>query len=115
MLLYRQVYVVFLLIFFVFVVATDHHLHAKRAFGNRHSIKDEPNIYPCDRNAGISMSSDPIPTVSITDLNVSTTVYASLEAIEVTWTPILNSCQDDFIGIYFVETPILTGIHAIYI
>ncbi|CAF4027467.1 unnamed protein product [Rotaria sordida] len=32
-----------------------------------------------------------------------------MEQIEVTWTPILNPCQDDFIGIYFVETPILTG------
>ncbi|CAF1443716.1 unnamed protein product [Rotaria sp. Silwood1] len=32
-----------------------------------------------------------------------------MEKIEVTWPPILNSCQDDFIGIYFVETPILTG------
>ncbi|CAF3665918.1 unnamed protein product [Rotaria sp. Silwood1] len=37
-----------------------------------------------------------------------------MEKIEVTWPPILNSCQDDFIGIYFVETPILTVLTCIF-
>jgi hypothetical protein len=49
----------------------------------------------------------------MTNLNVSTTVYVSLEEIKVTWTPLSNVCQDDFIGIYFSETPVLTGMHAI--
>jgi len=115
MLFYRTACVAFLLTFFVLVAATDHHLNANGAFGNRHSIEDEPSIYPCDRSVGISTSSHPIPTVTITDLNVSTTVYVSMEEVRVTWTPILNPCQDDFIGIYFVEIPILTGIYAIYI
>jgi hypothetical protein len=115
MLFYRKVYVAFLLTFFVFVTSTDHHLNVNGVWGNRHSIKDEPSIYPCDRSASISMSSVLIPTVTITGLNVSTTVYVSLEQVEVTWTPILNLCQDDFIGIYFSETPILTGKYAIHV
>ena len=113
MLFYRKVCVAFLLTFFVLAAATDHQSNVNWAFRNRHSIKDEP--YPCNRDIGISTSSDPIPTVIITQLNVSTTVYVSMEQIEVTWTPILNSCQDDFIGIYFVEIPILTGIYATYV
>jgi hypothetical protein len=113
MLFFRQACVAFLLTFFVIVTATDYHLkYANGVFGNRHSIKDEPNIYPCDRSASIPTPSDAIPTVTNTNLNVSTTVYASLEQIEVTWTPISNVCQDDFIGIYFAEIPILTGIYA---
>ena len=99
MLFYRKLYVAFLLTFFVFVAATDHHSNVNWAFRNRHFIKDE--LYPCNLSIGISTSSNPIPTVTITHLNVSTTVYVSMEQIEVTWTPILNSCPDDFIGIYF--------------
>jgi hypothetical protein len=49
-----------------------------------------------------------------TDLNVSTTVYASLDPIEISWLSTLIACTDDVIGIYFVEIPILTGIY-IYI
>jgi hypothetical protein len=112
MLFYREVCVAFLLSFFVFVAETDHHLNANGPFGKRHSIKDEPSPHACNRGPGISSPSDSISTVIIADLNVSTTVYASLDQIEVTWTSTLNSCQDDFIGIYFVEIPISTGINV---
>jgi hypothetical protein len=108
MLFYRTVYIAFLLTILVFVAATDHHSNINWAFRNRHSIRDEE--YPCHRDIGSSKSSDSIPTEINTHLNVSTTVYVSMEQIEVTWTPILNSCKDDFIGIYFAETSILTGI-----
>jgi hypothetical protein len=131
MLFYRTVYIAFLLTILVFVAATDHHSNINWAFRNRHSIRDEE--YPCDRDMGSSKSSDSISTeisthlnvsteisthlnVSTeisTHLNVSTTLYVSMEQIEVTWTPILNSCKDDFIGIYFAETSILTGILVI--
>ncbi|CAF1151600.1 unnamed protein product [Adineta steineri] len=107
MLFYRKMCVIFLLAFFVAVTARDHHSNVNWAFRNRHSIRGEP--YPCDRDIGISTSSNSIPTLTITQLNVSTTAYVSMEQIEVTWTPISNSCHDDFIGIYFVETSILTG------
>lgn len=110
MLCYRKVCVAFLLTFFELFVATDQHLHDNGPFGKRHSIKDEPSPYTCKRGSGISLSSDSTLTVINTDLNVSNTVYASLDQIEVTWTPILNSCHDDFIGIYFVEISIVTGI-----
>ncbi|CAF1150011.1 unnamed protein product [Didymodactylos carnosus] len=43
------------------------------------------------------------------DLHVSASVYASNNQIEVTWTPTLVPCSDDFIGIYFVEIPRPTG------
>jgi hypothetical protein len=141
MLFYRTVCIAFFLTFLVFVAATDHHSNVNWAFRNRHSIRDEE--YPCDRDMGSSKSSDSISTeisthlnvsteisthlnvsteisthlnVSTeisTHLNVSTTLYVSMEQIEVTWTPILNSCKDDFIGIYFAETPTLTGILVI--
>jgi hypothetical protein len=110
MLFYGKVFVVFLLTFFVFVAAADRHSNVNWAFRKRHAIKDD--LYPCNLSIGISTSSNPIPIGSITDLNVSTTLYVSMEQIEVTWTPILNSCQDDFIGIYFVEIPIPTGIYS---
>jgi hypothetical protein len=114
MLFYRKVCVAFLLTFFVFVAATDRHSNVNWAFRNHHSLKDDP--IPCNLSIGISASSDPISTVvAIALLNVSTTVYVSMEQIEVTWTPTLNSCPDDFIGIYFVETPSLTGMYAVYI
>ncbi|CAF4314875.1 unnamed protein product [Adineta steineri] len=112
MLFYRKMCVIFLLAFFVAVTARDHHSNVNWAFRNRHSIRGEP--YPCDRDIGISTSSNSIPTLTITQLNVSTTAYVSMEQIEVTWTPISNSCHDDFIGIYFVETSILTGMYAIF-
>jgi hypothetical protein len=108
---FGQVCAAFLLASFVDVAATDHHSNINRAFRSQHSIEDDR--LPCHRSIGISTSSDPVPTVTITHLNVSTTVYVSMEDVEVTWTLISNRCPDDFIGIYFVEVPILTGIYAI--
>ncbi|CAF3303126.1 unnamed protein product [Rotaria sp. Silwood2] len=43
---------------------------------------------------------------TISSLNVSAVTYFSVEQIIVTWTPTLNLCKDDFIGIYFVEIPL---------
>jgi hypothetical protein len=111
MLFYRKTCVAFLLTFFVFVAATDQHLNANGPFGKRHSIKDEPSPYTCHRGTGLSSSSDLFSTLANTDLNVSTTVYASMDQIEVTWAPTLISCKNDLFGIYFVEIPIATGIN----
>jgi hypothetical protein len=113
MLFYRKVCFTFLLTFFAVVAATDYHLNSNGPFGKRHSIKDEPSPYNCHRGAGISLSSVPISTVIAANLNVSTTIYVSNDQIEVTWSSTLISCQDDFIGIYFVEIPISTGMNAI--
>ena len=113
MLFYRKACAVFLLAFIVAVATSDHHSHVNGAFRNRHSVKDE--AYPCHRSIGISTSSVPILTVAVIQLNVSTTVYTSMESIEVSWTSVSNSCRDDFIGIYFVETPILTGTYTTFL
>jgi hypothetical protein len=115
MLFYRKVCVAFLLTFFVAVSKTDHHLNSNGPFGKRHSITDEPSPYNCYRGTGILSSSKPIASVTAVDLNVSTTVYASLDQIEVTWASTLTSCHADFIGIYFIEIPIVTGIYAVYV
>lgn len=112
MLFYTKVYIGFLLTFVVIVAAKDRHPNVNWAFRNRHSLIN--NGYPCHRHIGSSRSSYSIPIDTITHLNVSNTTYASMEQIEVTWTPILNACQDDFVGIYFAETQILTGIHVIF-
>ena len=112
MLFYRRVYVGFLLTFLGFVAAKDRHSNVNWAFRNRHSLRDDG--YPCHRNIGSSRRSDSTSIGTITQLNVSTTIYISMEQIEVTWAPILNPCRDNFVGIYFAETPILTGIHALY-
>lgn len=109
MLFCREVCVTFLLIYSISVVSTDHHLNANGPFGKRHSIDDEPSPYSCHRGAGVVSHSDPLRTMMNADLNVSATVYASLDQIEVTWPSTLNSCSDDFVGIYFVEIPIDTG------
>ena len=111
MLFYRKACVAFFLIFYVFVATADDHLNANGPFGKLHSIKDEPSPYTCRRDAGLDLSSHSSLTVNATDLNVSSTAYASLDQIEVTWTSTLISCNDDFVGIYFVEIPIVTGIN----
>lgn len=109
----REACIAFLLICFVFVAAIDHHSNINWAFKNQRSIRND--LYPCHRSIGITFSSDPIQSVSISYLNVSTTLYVSMELVEVTWPPVSNSCRDDFIGIYFVETSILTGIYFTYV
>jgi hypothetical protein len=111
MLFHRKVYITFLLTCFVFVATTDQHLNVNGPFGKCHSVKDEKSPYACHRGPGISSSLNSMSPVINTDLNVSTTVYASLDPIEITWLSTLIACPDDFIGIYFVEIPILTGIY----
>lgn len=113
MLCFREVCVAFLVICFVSVVRTDQHLNANGPFGKRHSMNDEPSPYSCHRGAGISSSSDRTRTMVNADLNVSATAYASLDQIDVTYVSTWTSCQDDFIGIYFVDIPIDTGMYTI--
>ena len=114
MLFCREVCVTFLLFYSISVVRTDHHLNANGPFGKRHSTEDEPSPYHCQRGAGVISHSVPLQTMINADLNVSATIYASLDQIEVTWPSTLTSCPDDFVGIYFVEIPIDTGTNTIY-
>ncbi|CAF2723528.1 unnamed protein product [Rotaria sp. Silwood2] len=47
--------------------------------------------------------------MNTTTLNVSSTFYVSNQQIVVTWPTMSSSCNDDFIGIYFIDIPLLTG------
>jgi len=96
-----------LFLFIYLVAASDLHLNNNGPFGKRHSIKDEPSPYACNRGPGISTSIN-------SDLNVSSTVYTSLDEINVTWSAMSNTCLDDFIGIYFTEIPLAGNYVQIY-
>ena len=93
-----------LLFFFIILVAADQHLHANGPFGKRHLASEAPSPYACNRSTGA-----PLSTGAQITLNVTTTVYASNEQINVTWTSTSTPCTDDFIGIYFVEIPLSSG------
>jgi hypothetical protein len=97
--------VVFLSSFVIFVIG-DQHLNANGPFGKRHTINDEPSPYACKRDSGLLSDSTMVTEAS---LNVSAVVYSSNEQITVTWTPLSTSCEDDFIGVYFVDIPIEKG------
>jgi hypothetical protein len=97
--------VVVLLFSFVIFVTEDQHLNANGPFGKRHTINTEPSPYASNRPEGLLSST----TVAVSNLNISATVYSSNEQIEITWTPLSASCEDDFIGIYFVDIPIDKG------
>jgi hypothetical protein len=103
-------WVVVFLFSFVIFAAADQHLNANGPFGKRHTINDEPSPHACNRGGGLLSS---LTTVTVSTLNISATVYSSNEQIDVTWTPISAPCNDDFIGIYFVEIPLVRGKHFI--
>ncbi len=90
----------------VILVAGDQHLNDNGPFGKRHTINSEPSPYACNRPDGLLSSST---TVTVANLNLSATVYSSNEQIKITWTPLSGSCKDDFIGVYFTETPLEKG------
>ena len=94
---------IFLLSFFVLLAAGDQHLNANGPFGKRHTINSEPNPYNCHRPDGYSAA------VNVADLNVSTTTYSSREQIIVDWSPLSGWCEDDFIGVYFVDILLQDG------
>jgi len=96
---------------FVILVAGDQHLHANGPFGKRHTTINEPSPYACNRPDGIVPS---LTTVAVSNLNLSATVYSSNEQIKITWTPLSSSCQDDFIGVYFAETPLAQGKYPLH-
>ncbi len=98
--------VVVLFFFLVIFAAGDKHLNSNGPFGKRHTIDSEPNRRPCKRPAEIVSSST---SFAVASLNVSATVYSSNDQIIVTWPSISTTCQDDYIGIYFVEIPLTAG------
>ena len=99
-------YFVVLFPLFIILVVGDRHLNANGPFGKRHAVGDEPSPHACDRGSGVSISSK---TLTITNINVSSTTYSSNEQIIITWTSLSNPCADDFVGIYFVEIDLSAG------
>ncbi|CAF3389336.1 unnamed protein product [Rotaria sp. Silwood1] len=87
----------------------EKHLNANGPFGKRHEFHNEPSPYACNRGAGLSSSIFHRRNKDLQDLQVSKTVYMSSEQILVTWTPISASCKDDFIGIYYIEIPLVAA------
>jgi hypothetical protein len=109
-------YHVVLLFLALLVVATrcEDHLYAHGPFGKAHLSVEIPSPFNCNRSSGLFLRSLRSPSIEITELKVSTTNYSNTETIHVSWTPSSTLCEDDFIGIYFVEIPIETGIKYIY-
>ncbi|CAF4627708.1 unnamed protein product, partial [Rotaria magnacalcarata] len=106
---YQVVYVLILISSFIIVGQAEKHLNANGPFGKRHKFNNEPSPYACDRGAGVSSSIFPRRNKVVQTIQVSKTAYMSSEQIQITWTPILASCKDDFIGIYYIEIPLTTA------
>lgn len=100
--------VIFFSLFTAFVAAGKH-LNANGPFGKRHSFRDETSPHGCNRPIGVAVSSVFSASRSVATLIVSATAYNSNDQINVTWTPILTACDDDFIGIYFAEIALNQG------
>ena len=87
------------------------HENQSGPFGKHHSIKNVPSPFGCNRTLGSASPPSPScsPTTHITRLDVSSSLYVSNEEIIVTWNSTLSTCEDDFVGIYFVEVPLVSG------
>ena len=98
-----------LLFFGLFFVAvhSDEHRYRHGAFRKAHLTVEKPSFIHCQGNHGIFSRSLRSRSMAITQLEVSTTNYHNGEQISVSWSS--TPCNDDFIGIYFVETPKETG------
>lgn len=102
----KMFYQVFFVLLLVNFIECEEHQYAHGPFGKAHLSVEIPNPYNCNRTIGLFSGSE---SMSVTDLKVSSTNYSNGDRIEVTWTPISSPCEDDFIGIYFVEVPVDTG------
>lgn len=115
MFLYRFIYCVAFLSSFILLIQAEKHLNANGPFRKRHAVGNEPNPYACNRGSGVSSSLFPWRTKTVQDIRVSKTLYTSNEQIDLTWTPIVASCKDDFIGIFYAEVLPGRGKCAIFI
>ena len=87
---------------FIFVDA-DQHLNENGPFGKRHDFGNLPSPYACNRGSGIVSRLFRRRFQAVQLMNVSKTLYASREPIEVTWTPLSEACKDDFVGVFYSE------------
>lgn len=80
----------------------DRHMHAHGPLGTIHENLEAPSPQGCDRRKGFSISK-----LTLMPLNVSATFYNSTQIINITWTPQPNVCNDDYIGAFFIEIPVV--------
>lgn len=103
---YHGIYYVLLL---VVIIKSEEHFQTDGSFGRSHLKIDPVNPYNCNQSITASSRFTLSSTVTIADLQVSSTHYSNNEQIEVSWVPLTAPCKDDFIGVYFVEIPLNTG------
>ena len=102
-------YQIVFLALFILAIQCEEHKNAHGPFGKAHLTVDIPSPFNCNRTAGINSRSIRSTSVRISELNVSSATYSNMGTINVTWVPSATPCKDDFIGVYFVETPTTTG------
>jgi hypothetical protein len=93
----------------IVVTQCEEHLNPNGPFGKTHLSAKMLSPFNCNRSIGISPRSIRSTSVSISNLEVSSTHYSNSEEIYVSWTPSSSPCKDDFIGVYFVEIPVERG------
>ena len=96
---------VFLQLLLFFLNESDQHLNAKGPFGKQHTANDAPSLYACDRGSSVVSRFVRRRFRAVQQMNVSKTLYVSSEPIQVSWMPVSQSCQDDFVGIFSTEVP----------
>ncbi len=85
------------------LVESDQHLNANGPFGKQHTVNDGPSPYGCDRGSGVTSRFVRRRFRAVQQMNVSKTLYASSEPIQVSWIPVSQSCKDDFVGVFYAE------------
>ena len=105
----RVAYCLLLFVLLINVIRCEEHLYAHGPFGKAHLSVDIPHPFNCNGSVGLLSRLIQSTSVTVMELNVSVTNYSNGDTLVVSWTPLSNSCADDFIGVYFVEIPLATG------
>lgn len=104
-----------LFVLVIVAVQCDEHKYRHGAFRKAHLTVEKPDPFYCKGNHGIFSRSFRSRSLGISELKVSAVNYFNGETISVSWPSPSNPCKDDFIGIYFVETPKETGKYIIHL
>ncbi len=98
-----KVSLVFLQLLLLSLIESHQHLNANGPFGKQHNIKNEPSPNACNRDIGVATRFFRRRFRTVEQMNVSKTFYTSSEPIQVSWTPVTQSCKDDFVGVFYAE------------
>lgn len=109
-------YQILIFVLTIVVIESGEHLYAHGPFGKAHLTVNLPNPYNCNRTIGLFSRLIHSKSIQLIELKVSSTNYSNKDQIKVSWTPLSSTpCNDDFIGVYFIEVPLDNGksIHSI--